>query len=66
MEWQPNAHRRYFTGKWSQHFQGPQPVAGDRFSYWRDRWRRDGWNFVHVHLYQIDGYWWIDAEMERI
>lgn len=57
---------RQQVGRWSQHTQSPEGEVGERFAFWRDYWRRRGYRFLHVHIYQVAGWWWIDLEMERI
>lgn len=54
------------TGRWSESFQGPEMAGADRFQEWREAWRARGYRFLRAHLYQVEGFWWVDLEMERI
>lgn len=57
---------RTARGKWSQPFQAPlDGPEGERLA-WGTVAAKEGYRFVHVHLYTIDGKWWVDAEMEEL
>lgn len=57
---------RKYRGCWSQHIQSPEREREKGFAWVRETAREAGYRFIHVHIYQIDGLWWVDAEMEKV